>query len=404
MHLLTGSILCLRQQASGPVVWGALAMLSLGAALWIGTHPERGIDLALVRVWLDHWTQTGTSVYPVEALRVDYPPHALVLLLPLRWLPADAGLPFYLVINTAANVFMAWLLTTWMAHSTRAAPPPRATLAFALMILSWGAVRVGIWNGQTVAFAIIAGLGAVRYGGSLPWLSGAALAVAASKPTLGVGFGLVLLFRGHLTAIAAGAGLVLALTAAFDVSTGQVPLSSLADYAASLSRMYMGDSYVRGVTTMRKYFVDLSGGHWMANWAFAVYSSLMLAALFAAGWRVRNRPDAVALICAACLMWTLVGLPNQRYYLVLLAPVVWLLTWTPDRVAAPGARWPALVAAAWVIFNVIDGPVTLRYIAEWLGERTTFDWDWLWWASYAVPAPAILAVYVVLLRALWRLR
>ena len=43
---------------------------------------------------------------------------------------------------------------------------------------------------------------------------------------------------------------------------------------------------------------------------------------------------------------TVLALPNQRYYLVLLAPVVWLLVWTPERLAAPGARWPAWTAAA----------------------------------------------------------
>jgi hypothetical protein len=383
--------------------WAAAAVVSLALAAWVGLERDRLVDLGQVRGWLDFWRTTGLSVYPFASLDVDYPPHALVLLMPLDAIPASALIPLYLVINAALNIAMAWRLVTWLSEETGVDTSSRVRLTLMCVVLSWGAVRVGLWNGQTVALAILAGIRAVRALPLSPWLSGAALMIAATKPTLGIGFGLILLCRGGIRAVAIGLGLTLALTAVFDVTVGQWPLVSLVQYADSLERMYAGDSYVRGFTTTRSIFVDLSGGGAWAHLAFLIQSLLALVALGAVAWKVRGVENRRGLLATACLFWMLLAMPHQRYYLVLLAPIIWLLIFAPDTVARPGARWPAIWGVLLVGFNVIDGPLAIRMLAERLYLYTPYNWYWLWWISYAIVAPVIVALFVVLLRALWRM-
>ena len=397
------TFLRLREPRQQLHLWGALALVSLAIAVGIALQPGRSLDLHIVQGWLQHWLSTGTSVYPVVDLEVDYPPHALVLLLPLHLLPDGSGAALFLVFNLATTLWMVWMLTGWMAAETGMGASTRDRMTFALMLLTWGAIRVGLWNGQTVALAICAAIYTIQMHSRAPWSSGAALVVAACKPTLGIGVGLILLFRGGYRALAIAAGLTLALTIGYDASVGLPPLGSLAEYLGSLERMYTGELYFRGVTNLRAVFVDLSNQHPWSHAAFGVYGLIALAALLRFGWPTRRKPGAQVLITTACLLWTLLALPNQRYYLVLLAPVVWLLVWTPERIAAPGARWPAWTAAALVIFNLLDGPMTLRYFAEHVLMPSPFPWEWLWWSSYVMAAPIILALFVQVLRVLRRL-
>jgi hypothetical protein len=109
------------------------------------------------------------------------------------------------------------------------------------------------------------------------------------------------------------------------------------------------------------------------------------------------------LLATACLFWMLLAMPHQRYYLVLLAPIIWILIFAPDTVARPGARWPAICGVLLAGFNVIDGPLAVRMLAERLYLYTPYNWYWLWWISYAIVAPVIVVLFVVLLRALWRM-
>ncbi len=384
-------------------LWGALAILSLTIGIVLGLQPGRSLDLTIVQGWLQHWMSTGTSVYAVADLEVDYPPFALVLLLPLHALPQGTGPWLFMVLNLATTVLMVWMLAGWMAAETGVGTSTRDRLTFGLMLLTWGAIRVGLWNGQTVALAICAAIYALQTHAHSPWRAGAALAVAACKPTLGIAVGLILLFRSGSRTIAIGLALTVALTIAYDTSVGLTPLASIAEYALSLERMYTGEFYFRGVTSFRAVFVDLTHRHPWSHLAFGAYGLVALVALLRISWTARHRPGAQVLIATACLLWTLLALPNQRYYLVLLAPVVWLLVWTPERLAAPGARWPGWTAAGLVIFNLIDGPMTIRYFAEHVLQDTPLPWEWLWWSSYVIAAPVILALYVQVLRVLRRL-
>ncbi len=383
-------------------LWGTIALFSLTWAAWLAVQPGRSEDLALVRVWLDYWTSTWTSPYAAAWLRVDYPPHALVLLWPLAW-PLLGDARSVVVLNLAASLALAWVMTRWLTEESRPAPALRLQLAFACMLLSWGAARAGLWQGQNVLAAAAFGVYAVRIAHRAPGIAGLALALAATKPTLGAGFGLILLLRGAHRSFVTGVVATLALTAVFDVTVDRPPLSSIGDFAASVTRMYTGESYVRSATTIRTVLVDLADDHPAAHVAFALYGAAAFAILIRVAWPRRRLPEAQLLIATAVLLWILLALPNQRYYLILLAPLVWLLTFAPHVFASPDARWPRWFAAGLIAFNVFDTPVALRRLAETFGETAPFSLEWLWIGSYASAGPVVLTCFVVVLRALRRI-
>ncbi len=389
-------------------VWAALALASLAIGSTLALQPDRSSDLGVVRDWLAHWISTGQSVYLTPQLEVDYPPYALVLLYPLRWLP-DATAPLlYLPFNLITTAAMAWAMATWLADETGAGRASRDRLAFALMVLTWGSIRVAVWNGQTVALAIWAGIAAVRFAARQPALAGVLLMVAACKPSLGLGFGLILLLRGHVRTVAIGIAAALALTTAFAWSVGQAPWTPLLQYLDTLQVMYASREYTRGVTTLRPLVHDLFDGHPAVVWAYGAAGLAALGALIAIARPVRRHPHAQGMLVTACLLWTLLALPNQRYYLTLLAPAVWLMWFTPHRLAESDARWPAWLATFIVVFNLVDGPVAVRMFGLWLGNvvpEAYLDYVFLVWASgYIVAAPLIIVLYVQMLRGLRRLQ
>lgn len=402
MHARTNPIRWICEPARGLALWGALAIISLLAAVSAALQPDRSNDFALVRVWLHYWTSTWTSPYPAQWLKVDYPPHAFVLLWPLDWLPGD-GVFAFLALNLAATAWLAWLLARWAAEETGTLTSSRHLLVFACMLLAWGPMRAGLWHGQTVMAAAIAGVYAVRLATRAPWLAGIALALAATKPTLGAGFGLILLLRGGHRAFLIGVCTTLGLTVVFDVTVGNTPLASIAEFAGSLVRMYTGESYVRSATTIRAALVDLAGGHWFAHVVYASLGAGTCIALMRTAWPRRHHPGAQLLIASGCLLWVLLALPNQRYYLILLAPMVWMLAWTPQVFARAGATWPAWTALGIIVFLVTDAPVTLRRTAEYFGDSWPFSLEWLWIASYLSAGVLVLICFVIVLRALRRI-
>jgi hypothetical protein len=56
-----------------------------------------------------------------------------------------------------------------------------------------------------------------------------------------------------------------------------------------------------------------------------------------------------------------------------------------------------------ILFNMFDGPMTLRYFAEHVLQYASIPWEWLWWGSYVLAAPLILVLFVQVLRVLRRL-
>ena len=411
----------------------ALAAVSIGAAAWLAVLPGRSGDLAIVLSWLRHMADTGVSPYIVADLEVDYPPHALVLLYPLVWLPAGREALWFVGPAVLCAIWMAWTWPRWMAtmsatSSSRhlatspsrhlATSPSRhlaisssrhlaissprhlviSPLLWSLLVLTWGPVRVGIWNAQTVSPAIIAALAAMTMARRVPWVAGVLFALAATKPPLAVALGVFFLLRGDTRVIAVGVVVALGLATVFDGMMGQVPFSWLPQYVQSLEWMYTGTNYFRGVTTFQPVFDDTIADPAVAHTLFRVIALALGVWGAWRMWAVRRSADAQLLVATACFLWVLVALPNQRYYLVLLFPVAWMAWHTPARLLLSETMGRTL-AAVIVIFNTLDTPLLVRQLAVSIPTSEGQSLAWLWWLAYVVAAPLVLVCYVIVVRA-----
>lgn len=379
----------------------ALAAVSIGAAAWLAVLPGRSGDLAIVLSWLRHMADTGVSPYIVADLEVDYPPHALVLLYPLVWLPAGREALWFVGPAVLCAIWMAWTWPRWMAAMAAISSFRHSAISpllWSLLVLTWGPVRVGIWNAQTVSPAIIAALAAVTMARRVPWVAGVLFALAATKPPLAVALGVFFLMRGDTRVIAVGAGVALGLATVFDGMMGQVPFSWLPQYVQSLEWMYTGTNYFRGVTTFQPVFDDTIADPAVAHTVFRVIALALGVWGAWRMWAVRRTEDAQVLVATACFLWVLAALPNQRYYLVLLFPVAWMAWHTPARLLLSETMGRTL-AAVIVIFNTLDTPLLVRQLAVSIPTSEGQSLAWLWWLAYVVAAPLVLVCYVIVVRA-----
>jgi hypothetical protein len=388
----------------------ALAAASIGAAAWLAVLPGRSGDLAIVLSWLRHMAETGVSPYVVADLEVDYPPHALVLLYPLVWLPEGREAIWFVGPSVLCAIWMAWTWPRWMAEHLVISPLRHSVTSpfrhfvtsplsvWFLLVLTWGPVRVGIWNAQTVAPAIIAALAAVTMARRVPWVAGVLFALAATKPPLAVALGVFFLLRGDTRVIAVGVVVALGMATVFDGMMGQVPFSWLPQYVQSLEWMYTGTNYFRGVTTFQPVFDDTIADPVVAHTLFRVIALALGVWGVWRMWAARRLADAQVLVATACFLWVLVALPNQRYYLVLLFPVAWMAWHTPARLLLSETMGRTLVAVI-VIFNTLDTPLLVRQLAVSIPTSEGQSLAWLWWLAYVVAAPLVLVCYVIVVRA-----
>ena len=127
-----------------------------------------------------------------------YPPHALVLLLPLHGLSFGAAFLLWEVFSLAALALAAWAAFNRSGYA-------------ALFIVVAPATFFCLWLGQTGMIAsalLIAGIGLLE---RRPLLAGALFGLLTFKPTLGVLIPFALLAGGHWRAIAAACLVALAL-------------------------------------------------------------------------------------------------------------------------------------------------------------------------------------------------
>jgi hypothetical protein len=78
--------------------WGAVAVASLAAAVWIALRPENLRDLHEVRSWLAFARAHTANPYSHFEQQLDYPPIAFFVLAPIGWIP-EARLAWFLALS-----------------------------------------------------------------------------------------------------------------------------------------------------------------------------------------------------------------------------------------------------------------------------------------------------------------
>lgn len=336
------------------MVWVPMMTASMMAAAVVALQPDSLADLWLVRDWLRHWLEGGNP-YRHFYGGVDYPPAAFLVLWPLG-LPSDQVITFAFIPLAILTMAAAGLvLVRWLSERLNTTLPWQAQAALVAMMLSGGASRGGVWRGQTAALAMLLGALALFWCRRRPLAAAVALALCSYKPHLALGFGLVILLsEWRPWVVVMAAALVVGLSAGFAASIDQSLPQVLQLYAENLLALYDGPDRVRGLLSIRWVFEDLLADYSRGT---VVYVAMALASLVLIALSAHRRRDVAGrtIVAAACLLWSLLFLPQQLYHGVLAWPAVWLLMW-PEAGIIRTQAIRLTVVAAMVLFTVADIP------------------------------------------------
>lgn len=337
------------------ILWSA-GGLSLAAGAWLSLDPARLADFALVMAWVRDWRDGVTPFTP--EIGADYPPWALVTLVPLAWIPEAPRAPLWIAANLALVVYIARALTREVP-----APDTRAWLVPALLCVA--SVRT-LGQFSLLSFALALAGAATRS----PVAGGLWLGLALMKPQVG---GVIWLAHACLrdwrrVAVAAAVPIILTLGCAWGL--GQSPLRVLQEYAGVLNSTHGGSSPFLGHTELEAWFWHLSGAGTSLP-AAAALAAVMLAPGIVA--TIRQRPPAPAGVLewyGFCGVVSLLATRHLSYDLILLLPLVvsWV-AWPARRRGAAGLAllsWLILYPPAWWrrVFAPLGAPDAFAVVTE----------------------------------------
>lgn len=262
----------------------------------------------------------------------SYPPHALLLLLPLGLLPYGPALLAWTAINLAALA----------AAARRLAPRGRSFAALACLSPAAAAMAMyGHFGGLLALGATVA----VTESERRPRLAGACLALMSVKPQFALVLGLVLLCAGRLRCLGAAAAfavLLLALSVAvLSVGPWKTFLGVILPLQGRLLTEFAGSS----LATATSFYVTARFWDLSAEAAWTIQAVLGGLSFLAAVAALRGGPTTPARLFVV-LTGALLALPYANHYdLAIVAPALTLLVL--DRRTLPEAS--PVAALVWLV-------------------------------------------------------
>lgn len=338
-----------------------LAAISLSFGVWRSAQPEALVDFQRVVAWTGELA-AGTNPWAVPDSETDYPPWAIVTLMPLQVVPDAARAPLWIAVNLGLAVLVCLSLVRLAGAAGMCAHERQWLFA---VLLAASCFRV-LGQFSLVSFALaLAGSTAPS-----PWRGGVLLGLALMKPQVGG-----VLWLAHLlmrdwrrTAVAATVPAALLIVAA--VLCRESPLVLLGHTWHTLEAVHGGAELFTGHTELEGWLAPLWPG--VTTVAGSGVVALALAAPVVWTVVVRGRPwspssrlELYALVGTVSLLST----RHLSYDFLLLLPV--LAAWRPG--ARPVAWWltaAALVAQLPGWWRRVFEPMGLP---EWVGLATELD-------------------------------
>lgn len=294
------------------------------------------------------------ETYPVGQAFPPYLPLTLVAHLPFGLVPQTAADALYVIAVLALTVVLAALALGGAGLPVTIA----ATLGLTALLLLSRPGHMNLLLGQVTAQVVIGAYVALRWARTSPLLAGLGLALATLKPTYGVPLAvLMLLGRGDVAAVAAGAAMSAALCVAALVPlahaaggvtafVGSLSGSASAFSAESTSNAWSSFARVDVVALAARILGRVPDGWMQATLGLAVTVAAVIGLRRLRGDdRATSAQLGVGLICLTLL----IGTYHQAYDALLLAqPAVALATgsWGRGVVAPPALRWTVLALIA----------------------------------------------------------
>lgn len=369
-------------------IWTGVAATSVIVASIVAVQPGRMQDLWLVRDWLHYW-QTHGDPYPAFN-NLDYPPGALLLLWPLNRIQAGTAALVLIPIQIASCAAGAWLLMRWFSRRLDIVMRWQDQATLIALMLAGGSFRSTIWRGQTTPVAFLLGALALYWARQRPWAAAIALGLAAFKPHLAIGFALAILLTESSGAVIVAGLFALSQFVIFSATVEAAPADIFMSYVRNLASLYHGPDHVVGMLGFRMVIESVVDDFWIA---FYLHVGLAVGSLAFIISRVRRYLDFTTSthVAVACLLWSLMFLPQQLYNGILVAPALWLLMW-PKAALIARPRIRTAVVTAFVLFGVLDVPRMLRVIADVAG-----DLEWLTTFALLLPPLRVALLFAFVL-------
>lgn len=377
------------------VFWSVTAVISMIAASALAMQPGRLSDLYEVRSWLAVLGDPGVEPYAHFAGKLDYPPVALLVLLPIRLIP-DAVLAYWFIpLSIATAALAGWVFVRAITERLYTSISIQEQIALVGLLLSTGGARTSIWLGQTVSLSVLTGALALYWSRRRPYAAALALALCSFKPHLGLGFGLAILMLDGLNVPILAGAIVTSLSLLVAAIVDQSVLDMMIDYVANLTFIYDGPDRLRGLLSIRWVMEDAIGNYGLATGVYVLAAGMTLVMIGSLAQRAINAAERTQII-AIILLWPLLFLPSQLYSSVLAAPALWLLMWPEGRLIRRESVRLAVVTVLTCI-SVLDVPRLVRFIS---GLDVELKWLYEW--TYLVHPLRLALLFTFLLYALTR--
>jgi hypothetical protein len=355
-------------------MWVAVA-LSLAFGVWRSHQPEALADFDAVRSW------TGTLAsgdYPYHAdSDADYPPWALVTLVPLLVPPDGTAAWGWILVNIGLALAVAWRLA-------QVADVPLATRwTLIALLLMCSPFRV-LSQFSVLSFAL--GL----WGATLraPTTGGVLLGLSLMKPQVGGALLLAHVCLRDWRRVFVAIGVVVALTGVAALWTGTAPWVLVADWLVIVESLHGGDGLFPGHTELEPWLAGAIPGVTTVAGSVALGVALLLPVALVAGrlpdWRHIDTQQRLQLY-AWCGAVSLLATRHLAYDFLLLLPLVaaWRSAPLFPRQSSSLRHW---VWSTTVVLLVVQIPGWWRRVFEPIGSVE--------WAEFVLSSDRALAIAV----------
>jgi hypothetical protein len=314
------------------ILWCA-AGVSLAAGVWLSLDAVRLWDFEQALAWVQD-VRHGISPFNPDA-GADYPPWALVTLVPLLWIPESLRAPFWVAVNLG--------LVAVIVHAVTRFVPAGETRRWLIPALLCIASLRTLGQFSLLSFALALAGASTRS----PTLGGVWLGLALMKPQVGGVIWLAHIGLRDWRRVGVAGGVLVLLTLVCAWGLGQTPWRLLQDYAGVIDATHGGATPFLGHTELEAWLWSAWGMGTSTTVTVALGAMLLAPGAIAVARRQPVTPAAILEWYGFCAVVSLLATRHLSYDLVLLVPLVvaWV-AWPARRLQAAG-----LVVLTWLILH-----------------------------------------------------
>jgi hypothetical protein len=314
-----------------------------------------------------------------------FTPSILLLHVPFGFVPKPLAEIIYFALSVSLILWVVYLACCWSGLARNWT----AILVIAALIVFSRSGHTTLFTGYFTLEIVLGMSLALQFGRSSPWLGGAGLFLAATKPTFAVPLAILMLFRGHLKATIIGTAIaVLASLASIGWLISDDSLTQFLDGLRTSQELHLDDPNEMPVFSWVRIDTLSVIAKWLDwNPSTLAHVAVMLPMLFLAGLFIRQlerieSPSGSTGVCAMLVATTvLVSIYHQFYDgLVLIGPMIGLTAGCSCWAQVPKPiRYLLLFLTIIPIWNYLSSEIILnRFFTtdHSIGDAAPIEWGY----------------------------